>query len=132
MFLDTSGFLCCLDPRDVRHAEAVTHYNSAHVRMTHNYVMAELVALAEQRGLSRKATLEFLVELETDKRIEKIWIDRQTHCKARELLETQLDKKYSLCDAVSFVLMRDRNISEALTTDGHFDQAGFRRLLPRS
>ncbi len=46
-----------------------------------------------------------------------------------ELLERQ-DKTYSLCDAVSFVLMRQRNISEALTTDHHFEQEGFRQLLP--
>jgi len=40
-----------------------------------------------------------------------------------------LVKTYSLCDAVSFVLMRRRSLSEALTTDRHFEQEGFRRLL---
>ncbi|MEH2285259.1 MAG: hypothetical protein V7K90_28760 [Nostoc sp.] len=39
------------------------------------------------------------------------------------------DKSYSLCDAVSFVLMRQRGVTEALTTDHHFEQEGFRRLL---
>jgi predicted nucleic acid-binding protein len=40
-----------------------------------------------------------------------------------------LDKSYSLCDAASFLLMRQRNIVDALTTDHHFVQAGFQRLL---
>ena len=40
------------------------------------------------------------------------------------------DKTYSLCDAVSFVLMRGRGMTDALTTDRHFEQEGFRRLLP--
>lgn len=40
------------------------------------------------------------------------------------------DETYSLCDAVSFVLMRQRGISDALTTDRHFEQEGFIRLLP--
>ena len=39
------------------------------------------------------------------------------------------DKTYSLCDAVSFLLMRERGITEALTTDRHFEQEGFVRLL---
>jgi predicted nucleic acid-binding protein len=46
------------------------------------------------------------------------------------LLQMQIDKTYSLCDAVSFILMQQRGITDALTTDRHFDQAGFRRLLP--
>jgi uncharacterized protein len=44
-------------------------------------------------------------------------------------LQGRLDKSYSLCDAVSFLLMRERAITEALTTDRHFEQEGFTRLL---
>jgi predicted nucleic acid-binding protein len=36
---------------------------------------------------------------------------------------------YSLCDAVSFVLTRERGIREALTTDRHFEQEGTVRSL---
>jgi uncharacterized protein len=46
-----------------------------------------------------------------------------------DLLERRPDKSYSLCDAVSFILMRRRGITEALTTDRHFEQEGLRRLL---
>jgi len=45
------------------------------------------------------------------------------------LLQSQTDKTYSLCDAISFILMRDRGVTDALTTDHHFEQAGFIRLL---
>jgi uncharacterized protein len=41
----------------------------------------------------------------------------------------RLDKNYFLCDAVSFVLMRQRGLNESLTTDYHFEQEGFQRLL---
>jgi len=47
-----------------------------------------------------------------------------------ELLIAREDKTYSLCDAVSFVLMRQRGMTDALTTDRHFEQEGFVRLLP--
>lgn len=45
------------------------------------------------------------------------------------MLQAQLDKSYSRCDAIGFLLMRERAVIDALTTDRHFEQAGFRRLL---
>jgi predicted nucleic acid-binding protein len=46
-----------------------------------------------------------------------------------DLLLARHDKTYSLCDAVSFVVMRQHHLAEALTTDHHFEQEGFQRLL---
>jgi len=46
-----------------------------------------------------------------------------------DLLTARPDKAYSLCDAVSFVLMRDRGVWDALTTGRHFEQEGFHKLL---
>jgi predicted nucleic acid-binding protein len=48
---------------------------------------------------------------------------------ALSLLRQRMDKSYSLCDAVSFLLMRERGITDPLTTDRHFEQEGFVRLL---
>lgn len=56
-------------------------------------------------------------------------MDEALHRSALALLQSRPDKTYSLCDAVSFVLMRHYNITEALTTDRHFEQEGFVRLL---
>jgi predicted nucleic acid-binding protein len=39
------------------------------------------------------------------------------------------DKEWALTDCVSFIVMEDRGISEALTTDEHFHQAGFQALM---
>ncbi|MCC5663257.1 hypothetical protein LC653_04750 [Nostoc sp. CHAB 5784] len=61
--------------------------------------------------------------------IETVWINELLHREAVKLLMARQDKTYSLCDAVSFVLMRQRSVTEALTTDHHFEQEGFRRLL---
>lgn len=58
-----------------------------------------------------------------------VWVDENLHNRAFELLQKRLDKTYSLCDAVSFIVMREPQIAEALTTDKHFEQEGFIKLL---
>jgi predicted nucleic acid-binding protein len=61
--------------------------------------------------------------------LEVIWMDEDLHLRAMQLLEARLDKRYSLCDAVSFELMRQRDETDALTTDHHFEQEGFVLIL---
>ena len=58
-----------------------------------------------------------------------LWVDETLHRAAMTLLQARLDKTYSLCDAVSFVLMQHYGITEALTTDHHFEQEELVRLL---
>ncbi len=79
--------------------------------------------------MNRKRTLEFVKTLVENPLIEIVWIDENLHNEAFKLLESRQDKIYSLCDAVSFILMRERGITEALTTDKHFEQEGFVKLL---
>lgn len=129
MFLDTSGLLCFFDNRDFRHAEASAYVESANIRLTTNYVLAELIPLCQVRGLNRDKTLEFIEILVKNPLLEIIWIDEDLHNQGFELLQNRLDKNYSLCDAVSFVLMHEHGMIEALTTDKHFEQEGFVKLL---
>ena len=131
MLLDTSGLLCLYDRKDNRHAEAVRLYRSAQNRLTSSYVIAELGALSYARGLQRAGSLTFVRDLLANPSIELIWVDEALNSRALDLLEARLDKSYSLCDAVSFVVMRERGLTEALTTDHHFEQEGFVRLLPQ-
>lgn len=46
-----------------------------------------------------------------------------------ELFERRMDKKWSLTDCLSFVVMEEQGITDALTGDRHFEQAGFNALL---
>jgi uncharacterized protein len=129
MLLDTSGLLCYLHARESDHIEAVRQMVKAPFRLTHNYVLAELVALALVRGIPREPLLSFLVDVDADAAIDVVFVDRNLHSAAVNLLRRRPDKLWSLCDAVSFVLMPERGIREALTTDHHFEQAGFVQLL---
>ena len=129
MLIDTSGWFCIMDARDERHATAIQYYRAARRRITHSYVIAELTALSEARRISRKSNLLFTNEILTDQTVELVWVDELTSMKAWQLLQSRADKTLSLCDAVSFVLMTRERETEALTTDHHFEQAGFVKLL---
>ncbi len=129
MLLDTSGLLCFHHAAEPQHEEAVTFFHAAPARITHSYVLAELVALAIARDLPRRATWAFVAELQDNPLVQVVYVDEPLHREALELLQQRLDKRWTLCDAVSFLLMRQQGIIEALTTDAHFEQAGFVRLL---
>jgi predicted nucleic acid-binding protein len=129
MFLDTSGLLCFHHRAEPQHAAAVQLFRSALHRLTHNYVLAEFVALAEVRGLPRQPALAFVADLQDNTTVQVIHVSEALHRAALDLLRQRLDKHWSLCDAVSFLLMPQHGIREALTTDHHFEQAGFIRLL---
>lgn len=129
MLLDTSGLLCYFDSAERHHPEAVRLFHSSSFLLTHSYVLAEFVPLCQTRGLDRRQALSFAVDLISNNSIAIVWVDDQIHQASLLLLQARIDKTYSLCDAVSFLLMREHGITEALTTDRHFEQEGFVRLL---
>lgn len=93
----------------------------------HNYVYAEFIALAIARRVPRLTALDFVDALNEE--VETVWVDVELHARAMTLLRERADKAWSLCDSVSFLLMSERHIMEALTTDHNFEQAGYIRLL---
>lgn len=126
MLLDTSGLLCLHHRDEPQHQEAKRVYDTTTTRkMTHSYVLAEFIALAQARRLPREPVLGFAIDLIDNPDIEVVWVDEALHRYAMAFLLTRVDKGYSLCDAVSC----RRGILHALTTDSHFEQEGFVRLL---
>ena len=131
MLIDTSGLLCLFDRSEDRYADAQTFYDAAPIRVTHNYVLAEFIVLAYSRGMSRKEALELVIVILDEPEVEVVWIDEVLHRKGVTLLQNRLDKGWSLCDAISILIMQQLGIDEALTTDHDFEQAGLKRLLPQ-
>ena len=84
-------------------------------------------ALSKKRY--RKAAVELLDTLEQDPQIEIVPLSEELSEQALELFRNRPDKQWSLVDCVSFIVMQERGLTEALTTDEHFEQAGFRALL---
>ena len=84
-------------------------------------------ALAKLRY--RAAAIELLDSLEEDPNVKIIALSEELFHRAMELYRQRPDKEWGLTDCVAFVVMQDYGITEALTTDEHFKQAGFRALL---
>jgi predicted nucleic acid-binding protein len=129
ILLDTSGLLNLHHADAVGHEEARTPFEAAGPKLVHSYVLAEFVALADVRRLPRASALAFAENLIEQPDVEVVWVGEGLHREAMSFLLSWADKRYSLGDAVRFLLMQRRGITEALTTDHHFEQAGFVRLL---
>jgi predicted nucleic acid-binding protein len=93
-------------------------------------VLAELVALlTSPLRVPRPRLIGFINSIKTSPHVEIIHIDEVLDQQAWQLLTNRQDKERSLVDCASFVLMQRRGIYESMTTDHHFEQAGFVRLL---
>jgi len=73
--------------------------------------------------------LRYVDAVKTASYVNVIYIDAVIETAAWSLLKNRADKTWSLVDATSFVIMQQLGVQEALTTDHHFEQAGFIRLL---
>ena len=133
VFADTSGWANAFVKTEPYHTEASTlvkqwQQNNRGV-VTTNYVLSELITLFIRLRVPRAKGLNYIKALHSVDWIEIIHVDKSLDEKAWELLADRLDKQWSLVDAVSFVIMQDRGITEALTEDHHFEQANFECLL---
>ena len=134
LFVDTSGWANLFIKSEQFHALTKQIYKSAIENkttiVTSTYVLSELVALlTSPLRISRPQIIEIIVSIKSSPFIETIHIDEDSDEKAWDLLNNRPDKTWSLVDCSSFVLMKQRDIVESLTTDHHFEQAGFIRLL---
>ena len=79
--------------------------------------------------IPRSAIVAFIEGLKASPYVEIVHVDPAIDKQAWQLLTQRQDKDWSLVDCASFVVMQQRTLLEAFTTDEHFEQAGFIRLL---
>lgn len=128
-FVDTFAFLAMLNPADMRHAEAMQWFNTSRVPLvTTEWVLTE-VADALSAPRSRRAAVIVEQRLRADARVSIVGSSADLFRRGFDLYAARPDKEWSLTDCVSFVVMTDLGISDALTGDHHFEQAGFVALL---
>jgi uncharacterized protein len=75
---------------------------------------------------------KFLLRLATDPKTQVVAADAAWYERGLALYAARPDKSWSLTDCISFEVMTELGLTEALTADHHFEQAGFRALLKPS
>ncbi len=77
----------------------------------------------------RRKTIAFINRLKGLQDLQIIPLSQSLFERGWQLYSDRLDKDWGLTDCISFVVMEQEEISEAFTSDRHFEQAGFIRLL---
>jgi uncharacterized protein len=132
IFLDTSFSIALSSVTDRNHVRAVQLANQIETDKT-RLVTTQAILLEIGNALSnqrhRVAAIQLLESLETDPSVEVVLFTNSLSKLAFNLFKQREDKEWGLVDCISFIVMQDRGITDALTADTHFQQAGFRALL---
>ena len=126
VFADTSALLALLNARDENHTKAERAFSTVRARqaalLSTSYVLVETYALLGRR-LGTDAVRHFRADFAP--LLDVVWVDAALHDAGLDLLLDRRKRLLSLVDAVSFVTMRGRKLSEAFAFDPHFEQEGF-------
>jgi predicted nucleic acid-binding protein len=129
VFADTFYYFALFNPKDGAHGKA-RQYAAQHreATVTTAWVLTELAdGLAATPYRSDVARLISLLRADPENEIVPATADLMERGLA--LYDARPDKQWSLTDCISFLVMQERQITEALTGDRHFEQAGFTALL---
>ncbi len=132
IFPDTSYVIALSSQKDCFHVKAVEV--AQQLRSVKSKLITTRPVLPEignaLSGLRfRSAAVKLLNASETDKNIGIVPLSESLYRKGLDLFSERQDKSWGLVDCISFVVMQERKIYDALTTDEHFEQAGFRAIL---
>jgi predicted nucleic acid-binding protein len=129
VFLDTSAIFAVMDADDGNHRKASKIWSQLLETdsqiLVSNYVLVEAFALIQHR-LGMKAVRIFQEDIMPVLTVE--WVDEAVHSSGVASLLAAAQRKLSLVDCISFVIMRKVGIKEAFAFDRHFAAEGFRCL----
>lgn len=129
VFADTFYYLALLSPRDPAHARAVSITHRLRARLvTTAWVLTE-VGDAMSLPKNRELFAALLDGLKGNPKMTIVPASQEIFDRGVEFFRKRPDKEWTLTDCVSFVVMADQGLTDALTGDHHFEQAGFRVLL---
>lgn len=129
IFADTSYYVALLSKEDAHH-ESAAAWSRNHLGRTlvTEYVLVEL-GNALSHSKNRDRYVPFVAILLSSPDTIYLPASDLLFRHGRQLYAGRPDKQWSLVDCISFFVMKQRRLKDALTTDHHFEQAGFRALL---
>lgn len=130
LFLDTAFIQAVLNSRDQYHPQAMKLLprvrNAKEVWLTEAILMEVGNALS---AFNRKKVVTFTRQCYQFENTRIVNVSTALFEEGLNLYESRLDKEWGLVDCISFVVMQQRGLTDAVTSDRHFVQAGFRALL---
>lgn len=134
VFLDASYAIALSSVRDLYHQRAAAlseklELNGIQLVTTRAVIIEIGNALSKQKY--RDAAIELLTSLKEDPTVEIIPLSEELFERAFSFYQSRQDKEWGITDCISFVVMQERGLTEALTADEHFHQAGYRTLLKK-
>ena len=129
VFVDTSFVVALVNKNDEHHSLAL---DLAERFMGRRVVTTDAILLEIGNALSRKFKRESVEVIEhflTSDEVTVVHLHPLLFRKAFDLYKSHSDKLWGLIDCVSFVVMKELAITDALSADRHFEQAGFRILI---
>lgn len=129
IFVDSGFVIALVNQRDSHHQQAL-----ALADRVENYplLITDVVLLEIGNGLVRRYKQQAIKIIEyylTADEVEVINLNPQLFEKALNLYKGCQDKEWGIVDCISFVVMKEAGIEQALTFDKHFRQAGFQPLV---
>jgi hypothetical protein len=129
VFADSFYYLAVMNADDVAHERAVRVSDSlGGPVVTTAWVLTEVADALAAPG-QRSGFLALLEALRGDPEVSIVPPNEDLFEAGISLYSRRPDKDWSLTDCISFVVMQQRGMTEALTGDRHFEQAGFVTLL---
>ncbi len=129
IFIDTSYILALVNTADDYHEQA----SSIITELKGHFVTTEAILIEIGNSLAklrwRNIAVSTLEDIRNDPDIEIISINSDLFDRAIKFYSSRKDKEWGITDCLSFIVMKDRQIANALTTDEHFQQAGFIAML---
>jgi uncharacterized protein len=131
IFLDSSYVVALVNARDQYHEQA---FEMARRLGDRTFVTTDAVLLEVGNGLARRFKSEAIAVIEevlASEEVRIISVDAPLFQKGFNLYKVYQDKAWGLVDCISFVVMRENGVADALTADNHFEQLGFNILIKR-
>ena len=132
LFLDTSYVIALSVTNDRHHGQALRlaeQIEEKHVRLVTTRAILLEIGNALSKERYRPAAVKLIEALENDPSAEIVPLSEELFSRAFQLYKGRTDKEWGLTDCLSFVRMKREGMTEALTADDHFRQAGFQALL---
>jgi len=128
VFADTSFYLALMRGDDPVHSRALAESRAGNSIITTEFILLEL-GNACAHAADHADFLALVTGLRASPRATIVPLGSQLLERGMQLMGERQDKDWSLTDCISFVVMKGHGIHDALTTDKHFEQAGFTALL---